>query len=171
MNDISAAALSQLAQMGRDPNKSVRFPDKSVIVRCETLPWTPWALKGSWFKLLYINRSVSMSVALIKIDKGTQTPDHFHFGEAHAYVLQGNFGYEHGLAFKGDHLVEGGGIAHKPVIGPDEDLITFSIFFGGLGGVKPDGTVDGCCGCDAMYEMAAANGAADHLEPPPDKRY
>lgn len=170
MNQATEISYEKLIEMGHDPLQSVRFPDKSVIVRCNSLPWTPWAMPGSWFKLLYVNRSIGMTVALVKIEKGTQTPDHFHFGEAHAYVLQGAFGYEHGLAFEGDLLVEGGGIAHKPKIGDEADLITFTIFFGGLGGVNPDGSINGCVSCDAMYEMAKANGAADHIEPPPGKR-
>ena len=156
---------------GHDPVKSVRFPDKSCIVRCESIPWTPWAMPGSFFKLLYVNRTISMTVALIKLEAGRQTPDHYHFGEAHAYVLQGEFGYEHGKAYKGDLFVEGGSIAHKPLISEKEDMITYTIFFGGLGAVGPDGKVINCISCDEMYDMANANGAADHIEPPPAKRY
>ncbi len=170
MSQSTELSYEKLIEMGHDPKQSVRFPDKSVIVRCAHIPWTPWALKGSWFKLLYVNRAIGMTVALIRIEKGTQTEKHFHFGEAHAYVLKGAFGYEHGLAYEGDLLVEGGGIAHEPRIGEESDLITFTIFFGGLGGVNPDGTVNGCMSCDAMYEMAKANGAVDHIEPPPESR-
>ena len=32
--------------------KSERWPDGSVIARTKSLPWTPWALPGSYFKLL-----------------------------------------------------------------------------------------------------------------------
>lgn len=156
---------------GNDPLKSVRFPDRSCLVRSETIPWTPWALPGSWFKLLYVNRAISLSLTLLKVDKGTQLPDHYHFGEAHAFILQGDFGYEHGRAWKGDLFVEGGGISHMPTISEGEDLILYAAFFGGLGHVDADGKVVGCVSCDEMYEMAHANGAADHLEPPPPKRY
>ena len=33
----------------------VKFPDRSTIVRAGQLPWTPWAMPGTRFKLLYHN--------------------------------------------------------------------------------------------------------------------
>ncbi|MFA7585533.1 MAG: hypothetical protein WCY11_04955, partial [Novosphingobium sp.] len=39
------------------PDESRIFPDGSSLVRARTIPWTPWALEGSEFQLLSVNRS------------------------------------------------------------------------------------------------------------------
>ena len=41
-------------------HESKVFPDGSSLVRVEQVPWTPWAMEGSEFKLLYINRAHGM---------------------------------------------------------------------------------------------------------------
>lgn len=156
---------SNFAVASRDESK--RFPDGSLLVRAGTLPWTPWAMDGTYFKLLSINRSVGIYTVLMKIDPNTNTPDHHHFGEAHAFVLEGDFSYEYGTIYKGDYIVEAGGINHEPTIG-DNGCLLYVTFFGGISGVGEDGkpageTVD----CEWMYRAALANGAAGHLPPPP----
>ena len=148
-------------------HESKLFPDGSSLVRPDTIPWTPWAMEGSEFKLLYINRAHTMFTALIRMVGGLETPDHHHFGEAHAFVLEGDFSYEYGTMYEGDYIVEAGGINHKPTIGKDGATF-FVCFFGGISGVGennlPEGeVVDG----EWLYRAALANGAADHLPPPP----
>mgnify|MGYP000001691952 FL=1 len=150
-----------------DRNESKIFPDGSSLVRVEEIPWTPWVMEGTEFKLLYINRAHAMFTALIRMPPNLETPDHHHFGEAHAYVLEGEFSYEYGTMHTKDYIVEAGGITHKPTIGPDGATF-FTIFFGGLGGVGADGLPEGgITDCNEMYRLAAANGAADHLPAPP----
>lgn len=150
-----------------DRTESKIFPDGSSLVRCEQIPWTPWVMEGSEFKLLYINRAHGMFTALIRMRGGLETPDHHHFGEAHAFVLEGDFAYEYGRMFKGDYIVEAGGIDHKPTIGEDGATF-FVIFYGGLSGVGENRLPTGdFIDCEFMYRTAAANGAADHLPPPP----
>jgi quercetin dioxygenase-like cupin family protein len=146
---------------------SERWSDGSVLARTATIPWTPWALPGSYFKLLHINRASGMMVAIIKNDPSEKTPPHHHYGDALVYVLEGDFGYERGDVYAGDFLVEPGGVTHEPHIGP-KGLTTLAVFFSGLGGVDGDNRVAGFVGVDAMYQMAFDNGAAGHLPPPPD---
>ncbi len=148
-------------------NESKIFPDGSSLVRAEQIPWTAWAMEGSEFKLLYINRAHGMFTALIRMKGGLETPDHHHFGEAHAFVLEGEFSYEYGTMYKGDYIVEAGGINHEPTIGPDGATF-FVIFYAGLSGVGLDGLPTGeFIDCEWMYRTAAANNAAGHLPPPP----
>lgn len=148
-------------------HESKIFPDGSSLVRAEQLPWTPWAMEGSEFKLLYINRAHSMFTALIRMRGGLETPDHHHFGEAHAYVIEGDFSYEYGTMYTGDYIVEAGGIHHKPTIGPDGATF-FVIFYAGLSSVDENGLPTGeFLDCEWMYRAANANGAADHLPAPP----
>lgn len=150
-----------------DRLESKIFPDGSSLVRCEQVAWTPWAMEGSEFKLLYINRAQGMFTALIRMVGGLETPDHHHFGEAHAFVLDGDFSYEYGTMYEGDYIVEAGGIHHKPVIGP-KGATFFVIFYAGLSGVDENGLPTGeFIDCEWMYRAAKANGAADHLPPPP----
>ena len=150
---------------GRHESKS--FPDGSLLLRCEQIPWTPWAMEGSEFKLLYIDRAHGVFHTLIRMRGGVETPDHHHFGEAHVYVLEGDFSYEYGTMYKGDYIVEAGGINHRPIIGPN-GLTTLVIFHAGLSGVGPDGLPTGeFLDCEWMYRAAAANNAAGHLRPPP----
>jgi quercetin dioxygenase-like cupin family protein len=146
---------------------SQRWNDGFVIARTKSIPWTPWALPGSYFKLLHINRAIGMSVALVKLDPGEKTPPHHHYGDAIVYVLDGSFSYERGEIFEDDFICEPGGVTHEPTIGP-KGLVTLTVFFSGLGGVDGDNRVAGFVGCDEMYQMALKNGAAGHLPPPPD---
>jgi 2,4'-dihydroxyacetophenone dioxygenase len=150
-----------------DRHTSKIFPDGSSLVRVNELPWTPWAMDGADFKLLYISRSHGIFHALIRMRGGLETPDHHHFGEAHAFVLEGHFSYEYGTMYKGDYICEAGGIHHKPIIGP-EGATFYVVFHTGLSGVGADGLPTGdIVDCEWMYRAAKANGAAEHLPPPP----
>jgi quercetin dioxygenase-like cupin family protein len=149
--------------INRDELKSLMFPDGSLIVRAQQLPWTPWAMPGTQFKLLYINRAIQMTVILLKVEPGTVAGVHRHFGDAHAYILQGGFGYEHGQVFEGDYLVEAGGITHQPITG-DEGVTMLGFLFGGLGGMTDDGALAAVLDCDWHLEAVKANGAAHMLK-------
>ena len=61
---------------------------------------------------------------------GTVAGVHKHFGAAHAYIVEGGFGYEHGEVFAGDYMVEAGGITHQPFTGPN-GLILLGFIWGG----------------------------------------
>ena len=141
----------------------VKFPDRSTIVRAGQLPWTPWAMPGTRFKLLYINRAIQLTVVLLDVEPNTEASVHKHFGDAHAYILKGGFGYEHGEVFEGDYMVEAGGITHVPKTG-SQGVLMLGMMFGGLGGIGPDGQLAGLLDCDWHYQTAKANGAAAHLD-------
>lgn len=151
------------------PDESKIFPDGSSLVRAKNVPWTPWAFEGSEFQLLSINRSTGLFVTLIRFAQGPLVlPDHHHFSDVHAYVLEGEFSYEYGTMYKGDYLLEGGGVNHAPTIGKDGALFLV-IFMGPVSGVGANGRPEGeVVDCEWMYRAAAANGAADHLPPPND---
>ncbi len=154
MNALSKAELRNLT-----------FPDGSLIVRAANLPWTPWAMPGTRFKLLYINRAIQLTVILLDVEPNTEASMHRHFGDAHAFILKGGFGYEHGTVYEGDYLVEAGGITHTPNTGA-EGVTMLGFMFGGLGGFTPDGQLAGVLDTDWHYQTANANGAADHIAAP-----
>jgi quercetin dioxygenase-like cupin family protein len=146
------------------------FANGSCVIRPDDIAWTQASLRGNWFKLLHIDRATGLWVALMKVDPNTTTEVHHHFGEVHALVLDGDFSYEYGGINNGDYIVEGGTIAHEPSIGPN-GLTIVATFFGGLSGVGDDNKPLGpFVDAQWMYEAAAANNAADHLEPPAHTR-
>lgn len=141
------------------------FADGSSIVRVEQLPWTPWGMPGTYFKLLKLDDGVGMMVFLLKVDPNVELSPHKHFGNANVYVLKGGFGYENGQVFKGDYMCEGGGITHKPFTYNEETLM-LAFGFGPVAGFDDNGNLVGLIDNDWMYEAAKANGAADHIVRP-----
>ena len=151
------------ALAGTDPKVSLNFPDGSSLVRARELPWTPWGSPGTHFKLLHCDDQASMLVLLLKVDPGTVLGIHKHFGSAHAFNVEGGFGYEHGEAFEGDYIHEGGGITHQPFTGRT-GVVMFAVVFGPIGGVDEQGNVVGLLDIEWHYNAAKANGAADHIQ-------
>jgi 2,4'-dihydroxyacetophenone dioxygenase len=150
------------ALTGTDSKISMAYPDGSVIVRAKELPWTDWGMPGTKFKLLHCDDASGLLVIMLKVDAGTVAGVHKHFGAAHAYILEGGFGYEHGEAFTGDYLVEAGGITHQPFTGPN-GLVLLGFMFGPIGGMDEAGQLAGVLDIDWRYNAAKANGAADHI--------
>lgn len=149
---------------------SFRLPDGSGVVRPDELPWTPWALPGTYFKLLSINRRTGMWACAMKIDPNTHTDVHYHFGDAHIYVTGGGYSYEHDRVNAGEYNIECGSVAHEPIIG-DDGLENFVVFYGGISGIDADGKPAGdYVDVEWMYNAAKANNAADHLPAPPPPR-
>ena len=108
----------------------------------------------------------SMLVILLKVEPGTVAGVHKHFGAAHAYILEGGFGYEHGEVFAGDYMVEAGGITHQPFTGP-KGLILLGFMFGPIGGFDEAGNLAGVLDIEWHYQAALANGAAGHIQRKP----
>jgi hypothetical protein len=148
------------------------FPDGAHIARFDKIPWSPFNLIGSAegpvFKLMTVNWERDMFVMILDVPGGLKVEPHYHLGEAYGFILSGSFDYEYGKIVANNYIGEGARIAHSAVIGPDS-VLQYSILFGGLCGVKPDGSPDlsVIVGCRAVYEMARRNNAADHIAPPP----
>ncbi|MEM9531481.1 MAG: cupin domain-containing protein [Pseudomonadota bacterium] len=138
------------------------WDDRSLIVRANQVPWTPWALEGTYFKLLDYSRNHSYFVFLLKIDASAPRAMHKHIGAANAYILQGGFSYEKGGVREGDFFVEAGGIDHAPETDPD-GCILLGFSNGAVAGYNNDGSIAGVVDVDWMVEQAKANKAFDHL--------
>ncbi len=151
------------ATSGTDPKISLSYPDGSLIVRTKEIPWTPWGMPGTHFKLLHCDDASSLLVILLKVEPGTVAGVHKHFGAAHAYILQGGFGYEHGEVFEGDYMIEAGGITHQPFTGP-KGLLLLGFMFGPIGGFDEAGNLAGVLDIEWHYQTAKANGAAGHIK-------
>ena len=139
-----------------------RYADGAVVVRTERLPWMPWAAPGTYCKVLHMDMSHAKTTVLIKVDPGTTLGVHKHLGDAEAYMLDGDFTYEHGSAGAGDYLCEKGGIRHIPVTG-DRGLRLFGVNYGSLHGEDDAGNLLGVIDNEYYYTMAVANDCHGHL--------
>ena len=139
------------------------FEDGSLIVRAAQIPWTPWALPGTWFKLLDYDRNHSYTAILLRIDDGAPETVHKHIGAANAYIIEGGFGYEHGEVYAGDFMVEAGGVTHTPHVHKGGSLL-LGFMHGVVQGFNPDGTIAGVVDVDWHVDAAKKNGAFAHLE-------
>jgi 2,4'-dihydroxyacetophenone dioxygenase len=173
-----AAAIA--ARMAADPravekvrdDQSGYFADGSHICRVESLPWTPFLIPNSVFRLLHCDWKHDMYIMMLIVPGKVPVDMHYHIAEAAGYIMTGEdaraFEYEYGRVFAGDYIAEGPDIEHSAIIGAD-DVKQLSIIFGGLTAALPTGGPDLSTyfGCKEVYDLAKADGGADHLAPPP----
>lgn len=144
----SGAAVS--ARHGRD------FVDLAQV------PWTPWVMEGTHFKLLAINELSGGFSMLLRVDPGVQAPVHAHLGSAEAYLVEGGFYYEENdPGFTGCYTYERGGSVHQPV--SPQGCVMFAVTHGPLAGCNADGSVSAVVDCRLMLQLAEAAGAAGHV--------
>ena len=134
-----------------------------TIVRTSKLPWMPWAGPGTWRKVLHLDVSHDRTTLMIKVEPNTPLGEHHHLGDAEAYILEGDFTYEHGGAQTGDYLCEKGGIKHVPKTG-DQGLVLFGMNYGAIHGINPDGTLAGVVNQDFYYDGAVQQNTHHHLK-------
>jgi 2,4'-dihydroxyacetophenone dioxygenase len=159
---MSENSLNYLPGASVDPAHHAYWEDGSLIVRSKHIPWTPWALPGTEFKLLDFDRNHAYSCMLLRISPDAPSVLHKHIGAANAYILEGGFGYEHGAVYAGDFMCEAGGITHAPHIFKD-GCILLGFNHGAVAGYGPDGQLDGVVDVDWLIERAKANNAFSHL--------
>jgi len=149
---------------------SIRFPDGSSIVRPGELDWAPWALPGSSFKLLSVNRRLGAWSCLVRFDAGAKVPGQRYFGDGFVYVMRGSYVSGDNIIQAGQFSVEAGSAVHERTVGPD-GLLAYMMFLGGFMEADAAGRAVGeIIDAEWIYQAAAAHGAADHIPPPPRKR-
>ncbi len=137
-------------------------PDHWQFFNPATLPWTPWGMPDTYFKLLHINEGTGSFTFLLKVDPGAPAPVHKHLGEAEAYIIEGEFGYgPDDRGGSGWYAYEAGGAVHTP--DSPKGMLLFAISHGPIAGYNNDGSIAGLIDVDWMYDSAARNGAADHI--------
>ena len=126
-----------------------------------TLPWTPWVMEGTNFKLLNIDKKTGGFTILLKVDPGLDTPVHGHLGGVEGIVLQGEFGYDDDRGGEGCYFYEEAATRHKP--DSHGGTIMYAVVHGPIVGYDEERGVAGIVDARLMYDLAAANGAANHL--------
>jgi len=125
------------------------------------LPWTPWVIEGTHFKLLNIDKKTGGYTILLKVDAGNDAPVHGHLGAVEGYVIEGEFGYDDDRGAAGSYFYEEALTRHQP--DSPGGTVMFAIAYAPIVGYDEEGNVAGVVDARVMYEMAAAAGAADHL--------
>lgn len=151
-----------LDRTAEDPRHEF-WEDGSLIVRAGQVPWTPWALPGTAFKLLDYDRNRSYYVMLLRIERDAPSVIHKHIGAANAFILQGGFSYDHGAVREGDFFVEAGGVEHTPKV-DDDGCLLLGFSYGCVAGYDEEGRIAGVIDVDWMIDAAKAGGAFAHLE-------
>ena len=128
-----------------------------------TLPWTDWVMPKTWFKLLNINELTGGFTMLLKVEAPYQAPIHRHIGAIEGYMIEGEFGYgADDRGGSGSYVFEEGGAIHEPTT--YQGFTMFAVAHGPVMGYNDDGSIGGIIDGEAMYAMAAANGAAGHIK-------
>ena len=137
----------------------------SIMLDAAKIPWSPFPLKGTFFKLFHLDDDQGKATFLLKIPAGSVAEIHKHLAAVEAYVVQGGFSYPgEGSVRAGDYVYEPGGTIHEPASEGGDDLILFVVAQGPVQGVNPDGTLGGLIDNDLMYEFATNGGAAGHVK-------
>lgn len=141
------------------------FADGSAIIRPTELPWTKGPFDGLSFRLSHINRQSGVWSAFFKAEPNTTIPAHYSYGQAQHYIRQGGFSFDGRELRADDYYLDLGGPVAERKVGPEG--VTFYVTYdNGIGNVDADGKPTGTyMDCNYMYELAKANGAADHLSP------
>lgn len=136
--------------------------ERKEFIDTEAIPWTPWIMPGTYFKLFYVDEASGRFTFLLKVDPGTQAPVHGHIGTAEAFILEGGFFYfEDDKGFPGAYTAELSGAIHQPV--SPNGCVMFAVAHGPISGFNPDGSLGGVCDAKMMYELAHQANAADHV--------
>lgn len=136
--------------------------DRPAFIDPQTIPWTPWVMEGTHYKLMTVDVRSGGFTLFLKVDPGTVAPAHGHIGAVEGVILEGGFAYEDDAGKAGDYICEHGGAIHQP-LSPD-GCVMFAITHGPLVGYNPDGSIAAVVDAKMMFEMAKAAGVADHID-------
>lgn len=122
------------------------FMQRDTLISCQSsdLPWAPWAMAGSQFKLLHADPDSGRFSLLIRLDAGVTAPRHRHVGAVEGYVLTGGFHYDDQpdiMYAPGSYLLESAGAVHQPVSPAGATM--FAVFHGPVEGLDAAGNVSG----------------------------
>jgi len=137
----------------------------SAFFDVSTLPWSPWVMEETWFKLLAVNPVTGGFTMMLKVGPDNVAPIHGHVGSVEGMITSGGFAYEDDWGHAGDFVHEPAGINHKPHTGP-EGMEMFAVVHGPLVGYGDDGGIAGVVDARFMYDLAVAANVAEHIEKP-----
>lgn len=129
-------------------NNSVRVDNGLHVRDPQHLPWIPWAMPDSYFKLLSADPGSGRFSLMIRLEKGCVSPRHRHVGAVEGLVLEGGFHYIESPEERftaGTYLLEPAGCVHQPV--SPEGAVMFAVFHGPVEGIDAEGRLTGRVDC------------------------
>lgn len=142
-----------------------RHQQRPVFLDAEALPWSPWVMPKTWFKLLSVDEKTGGFTMLLKVEAPNRAPIHWHLGAIEGYVIEGEFGYgPDDRGGRGAYAYEEGGAIHEPDTATGFTM--FMIAHGPLAGYGEDGSIAGIVDAHSMYRLAAEHGCARHVRAP-----
>ncbi|MDA5192528.1 2,4'-dihydroxyacetophenone dioxygenase family protein [Govanella unica] len=152
--------MEQLERTGQSAIAAIK-PQHPVFFDPTDLPWLPWVMVGTHFKLLNVDKKSGGFSMLLKVDAGIQAPVHGHLGAVEAFLIEGEFGYEDDRGGVGSYVYEPAGARHEPT--SPGGVIMFAVAHGPLVGYNDDGSLAAIVDGRLMHDLAVAGGAAGHL--------
>jgi 2,4'-dihydroxyacetophenone dioxygenase len=153
--------MEQLTRNGPSAIKAIK-PKDPVFFDPNPLPWLPWVMAGTHFKLLNVDKKSGGFSMLLKVDPGIQAPVHGHIGAVEAFIIEGEFGYEDDRGGLHTYVYEPAGAIHEPT--SPGGVIMFAVAHGPLVGYNDDGSIAGVIDGRVMLELAQAGGGASHIK-------
>ncbi len=153
-------SAEQLKRTGKSTVKAVK-PTMPAFFDPSTLPWAPWAIEGTHFKLLNVDQKTGGFTMLLKVDPDNKAPVHGHPGAVEVYVIEGEFGYDDDRGSAGAYGYEAAGSMHEPTSPGGTTM--FAVAHGPIVGYEDDGSIAGIIDGQSMLALAREHGVADHL--------
>jgi len=150
------------ATLAKQNTVSVIKPTAPAFFDPSKLPWTPWVMDGTYFKLLAVDVRSGGFTMLLKVDPDIESPPHYHIGNVEGIVLEGEFGYGDDRGAAGAYICEHGGVVHQP--DSPGGTVMFAIGHGPIVGYNPDGSIAVVVDAKYMMNLAREAGAADHID-------
>lgn len=156
-------SVSQLQTTSAVP---ITPPIDSAFLNIDDIPWSPWVMEGTEFKLLNIQPATGGFTMMLKVSEDNHAPIHGHIGDVEGIITRGGFSYDDDDGHAGYYVHERGGVNHRPHT-KAAGMEMFAIAHGPLCGYNDDGSIGGVVDAKLMYKMAKEAGNADHITPPP----
>lgn len=153
--------------MMNEPEKSAQYNlqltehTRPAFFDPESLPWTPWVMPGTHYRLMTVDVRSGGFTLFLKVDPGTKAPPHGHIGAVEGVILEGGFAYDDEAGVKGHFICEHAGAIHQPV--SPNGCIMLAVVHGPLVGYNEDGSIAAIIDAKAMYQMACEAGVAEHI--------
>lgn len=154
---MTTAPLARTEAMTLKP----KHPSRPAFFDANKLPWAPWVMEGTHFKLFNIDKKTGGFTMLLKVDAGNEAPVHGHVGGVEGYVLEGEFGYDSDRGGAGSYFYEEAASLHMP--DSPRGTIMFAMAYGPIVGYNNDGSVAAIVDGKFMYDLAVKHGVTGHL--------
>ncbi|MEM9706844.1 MAG: cupin domain-containing protein [Pseudomonadota bacterium] len=161
LSDTGGTGAGQLVASAPSSVKE-RRPDRRAFTDTNDIPWAPWVMEGTWFKLLHLNNETGGWSMMLKVRPGQKAVIHHHIGSIEGFMVEGEFGYgEADRGAAGAYVYEAAEALHTP--NTESGFTMFTVFNGPIAGYDDAGRLSGIVDQDVMLQLARDHNAVQHL--------